>query len=75
MVKNLWAVLVLLVGCTFHSFGKIVLPGVFSDNMVLQQNSEVAVWGWAGPSEKVKIVGSWSPLDTIVTKAERDAHC
>ncbi len=74
MVKNLWAVLVLLVGCTFHSFGKIVLPGVFSDNMVLQQNSEVAVWGWAGPSENVKIVGSWSPLDTIVTKAERDAH-
>ena len=28
------------------TFAKITLPGVFSDHMVMQQNSEVALWGW-----------------------------
>jgi len=32
---------------------------VFSDNMVLQQNDTVALWGFAKPGEKVKIACSW----------------
>ena len=50
-------------------YGKIVLPNVFSDNMVLQQNSEVAIWGWSKPSETVKIVVSWNSSDTIKVTA------
>jgi len=30
-------------------FAKITLPSVFADNMVLQQNSDVAIWGWSNP--------------------------
>ena len=48
---------------------KIVLPSIFSDNMVLQQNSEVAIWGWAEPSETFRIVVSWNVKDTITVKA------
>ncbi|MGC9363685.1 MAG: sialate O-acetylesterase [Fidelibacterota bacterium] len=36
------------------------LPAVFGDNMVLQQKSKVAVWGWASPNEKVRVCGNWS---------------
>jgi len=50
-------------------FGEIVLPSVFADNMVLQQNSEVAIWGWSNPGETVKIVTGWDNNDTIKVKA------
>ena len=31
------------------------LPALFSDNMVLQQNQRVPVWGWADEGEEVKM--------------------
>jgi sialate O-acetylesterase len=38
----------------------ITLPTVFSDNMVLQRNTEIKIWGWANPKEEVKITPSWN---------------
>ena len=38
----------------------VVLPNVFSDNMVLQRNSEVKIWGWASPKEEIIITTSWN---------------
>ncbi|RHR39045.1 sialate O-acetylesterase [Parabacteroides sp. AF18-52] len=36
------------------------LATIFSDNMVLQQQSEVAVWGWARPNTNISVSGSWN---------------
>lgn len=33
----------------------VTLPHVFGDNMVLQQQQPVPVWGWAAPGEKVTV--------------------
>lgn len=33
----------------------IRLAGVFGDNMVLQRNAPLPVWGWADPGEKVTV--------------------
>ncbi|MBX3242346.1 MAG: sialate O-acetylesterase [Chitinophagaceae bacterium] len=53
--------LVLLLLCIIKgSFAEIRLPSVFSDNMVLQQQSAVAVWGWSSPGEKIYITNSWN---------------
>ncbi len=41
-------------------YAKISLPAIISDNMVLQQKSQVKLWGWADPGEEVKITSSWS---------------
>jgi sialate O-acetylesterase len=38
----------------------IKMPAIFSDNMVLQQQSPVAVWGWAKPNSGVRVTGSWN---------------
>lgn len=35
------------------------MPNIFSDNMVLQQNSKVTLWGKAVPKSKIKITSSW----------------
>ncbi|MFD1628769.1 sialate O-acetylesterase [Pseudopedobacter beijingensis] len=39
---------------------KVVLPAVLSDNMVLQQNTEVKLWGTADKNKIVEVVASWS---------------
>lgn len=44
---------------------QIQLPSVFSDGMVLQRNSKVAVWGWGNPSETLMILSEWNPGDTV----------
>ncbi len=55
------------------SFAEVRLPAVFSDNMVLQQQSAVAVWGWSAAAEKIYVTNSWS--DSIdSTQATGDAR-
>ena len=34
---------------------KVILPKFFSDNMVLQRNVKIPVWGWAKPNEKIEV--------------------
>jgi sialate O-acetylesterase len=46
---------------------QIKLPAVIGDNMVLQQKSEVAIWGWGEPGSEIKVTGSWNN-DTVKTK-------
>ncbi|HPY78161.1 MAG TPA: hypothetical protein PLQ45_09980, partial [Anaerohalosphaeraceae bacterium] len=37
------------------------LPALISDNMILQQNNEAAIWGWADPGETVTVSQAWEP--------------
>ncbi|MFT4152974.1 sialate O-acetylesterase [Parafilimonas sp.] len=39
---------------------QLKLPAFFSDSMVLQQDTNAPVWGWAKAGEKVEVSGSWS---------------
>ena len=51
----------------------IRLPNIINNNMVLQQQSTVKLWGWAGPNEKVYVTTSWNnKRDSVVTT--RDAN-
>lgn len=44
-----------------HSVSATVqLPSFFSDGMVLQQQTNAAIWGWAKPSANIKITTSWN---------------
>jgi sialate O-acetylesterase len=50
---------------TFYNLAlaNVTLPNMFSDNMVLQRNAEVTIWGWANPKEEVKITPSWNKIE------------
>ena len=37
------------------AFANIKLPKIFGDNMVLQRNKPISVWGWATVNEKITI--------------------
>jgi len=52
---------------------QLILPSIVSNNMVLQQKSNVPIWGWAIENEEVKINASW--LDNpIVVKADKNGR-
>ena len=51
MKKNL--LLLLLLFSHHFIFANIKLPRLFSDNMVLQRNQPITLWGWADASEKI----------------------
>ena len=46
------------------------LPTVIGDGMVLQQNAEVNIWGWAKPSSKVSVKAGWLDDEVKVTASE-----
>lgn len=46
----------------------VSLPAIFSDNMVLQQNTELIIWGWGKPMEKISISTPWDG-NTLNTEA------
>lgn len=59
--KNVVTILTtLLTFAAISSFAEIRLPAVFSSNMVLQQQSDVTIWGWSSPGEKIFITTSWN---------------
>ena len=47
-------------------YAKVELPSILSDNMVLQQKENVAIWGTA-TGKKVTIATTWSKAKTVVT--------
>lgn len=50
---------------------QVTVAKIFSDNMVLQQNANANIWGWANPGDTVRVAGSWNNL---VVSAVADVH-
>lgn len=66
MNRNLLiTLLVLLTGIS--AIAKVIPSQLISDNMVLQQQTEIKLWGKADPNSKVKISPSWSKRKYVCT--------
>lgn len=50
---------------------KVTLPRIFSNGMVMQQQTEANLWGTAKANATVKITASWNKK-TITTKTDND---
>lgn len=59
-MKNNLTLFILFLILSNAAIANITLPNVFSDNMVLQRNTEVKIWGWANPQEEVVISPDWT---------------
>ncbi|MFH6936601.1 sialate O-acetylesterase [Flavobacterium sp. FlaQc-30] len=59
--------LLLVLSAKISLSAQVKLPALVSDNMVLQQNTKVNLWGWASPNEKINIQLGWSNLPVNVT--------
>ena len=50
---------------------EIKLSNILTDNMVLQRNSEVKIWGKANANQKLIVTTSWNQSKTITTADEK----
>lgn len=59
--------LLFVIALALHA--ELKLPAIFSNNMLLQQNTEVKLWGWADKGQTINISPSWSK-QKYTTKAD-----
>jgi sialate O-acetylesterase len=59
-ISVLTTALFLLVIASGAIYGEVRLPAIFGDNMVLQQQTNVAIWGTAEKNTNVRIKTSWN---------------
>ena len=60
-MKINYLILVLLFAILGQSiYAKVLLPSIFSDNIVLQQQSKVFIWGKSDTGKEVSITSSWN---------------
>lgn len=70
MKKIVIAAMMLAAG--LGSQAAITLPEIVGDNMVLQQQTDARIWGWATPGATVEATASWTP-QTVKAKAGADS--
>ena len=72
-MKNIKIPAILLMMCflTAHvpAAGKVRLPALIGNGMVLQQNSEATLWGRADPGKKITVKTSWGKEKYTATAA------
>ena len=69
--KNLF--ICILFVFTSNLNAQIELGPLFSDDMILQRNSQVPIWGSAKGNEKVSITSSWNNNE-VITKADNNGN-
>ena len=71
MKKTMIAAVLALLVTTAQS--KVRLPHILGDNMILQQQTDARLWGWAKPGRTVKVTTSWTK-DVVTAKADSDGR-
>ena len=70
-MRRFWLLFSVLLAAAWTPAGaKVRLPAVVGDNMVLQQATDVKVWGWAAPGSEVRVAPSWG----AAVRTEADAE-
>ncbi len=58
--RSLLAMFLLVAFSVSFASAEIKLPSIFCDNMILQQQTDVAIWGKAAKNSTVKVTTSWN---------------
>lgn len=59
-----------LLFCSVTAYANVSLPAILNSNMVLQQQTELTLWGWADPTEKITVAASWTSQPVSTTCAD-----
>lgn len=71
-MRNYLLLFVLFFSLACSLSAKVTLPALVGDNMVLQQQSNVKVWGWSGPNTTIEVTASWGVKGA--TKSDKDGN-
>lgn len=70
-MKNKLSFLVLFTLLAMGVNAKVKLPEIIGDNMVLQQNTKVKLWGESTPNKTISVKVSWSK-NSVQTQSDKD---
>jgi sialate O-acetylesterase len=73
LLINQTAILILMAISSLLLNAEVKLPAIFGDNMVLQQQTDAAIWGKATVNSTVKVTTSWNNK-TWSAKADKDGN-
>jgi sialate O-acetylesterase len=62
------AIMLILCCLTILTQAQVRLPHIFGDNMVLQREKPIAVWGWANAKEKISVKFHGQTKTTVTDK-------
>ena len=62
-----------LIAFTLSLSAEIKLPSIFGDNMVLQQQTNAAIWGKATPNSTISVRASWNNR-SVTTRADSEGR-
>lgn len=74
-MKKLLAILCFAACSGAYASSRLNLPAIIGDNAVLQQNSDIRLWGRATPGSKVTVTPSWNTEPSSATTAEDGTWC
>lgn len=60
-------------GISYEVKAQVNLPSIFGNNMVLQRNNDVSIWGTAKPGKSVTVVTSWNGV-SYETKSDNEGN-
>ncbi len=67
-MKKITALLLVSISASFV-FANVTLPKIFGDNMVLQRNKPVNIWGWASAGEKIAVQFNHQKRSTVANQS------
>jgi sialate O-acetylesterase len=70
MKRSIVATIILIL--SFNISYSLELSELFKDNMVLQQNDTLRIWGWGRGWSKITVTTSWGEADTVWVNAEKN---
>jgi sialate O-acetylesterase len=73
IINSMLALLLALVITSSTLFAEVKLPAIFGDNMVLQRQTEAAIWGKATVNSTVKITTSWNKI-SYTCRTDKDGN-
>lgn len=65
------AVCLLFLAIPMSLSAQVTVSSMFANGMVLQQNTDINIWGWTNPGESISVTGSW---DNLTVKTATDLN-
>ena len=63
----------LLLCATYPLLAEVRVPSIFGDNMIIQQDANIPVWGWVDNDEKITVSGNWAK-ETVSAIADKNGR-
>ena len=68
-MKNNILLIISLFAINLIASQNLKLPSIFNDNMILQQDSNISIWGWSKSRSSISITVSWNEK-TLITNSD-----